>query len=78
MSPGSVTERLYFYLGEYDGSMRVHDGGGVVEEGEEIETLEVPLPVALSMIERGEIMDGKTIMLLQHAALRTRRARSGQ
>jgi nudix-type nucleoside diphosphatase (YffH/AdpP family) len=70
MSPGSVTEKLYFYLGEYDGSMRVHEGGGVAEEGEEIETLEVPLDVALQMIERGEIMDGKTIMLLQHVALK--------
>jgi nudix-type nucleoside diphosphatase (YffH/AdpP family) len=70
MSPGSVTEKLYFYLGEYDGSMRVHDGGGVVEEGEEIETIEVTLSTAMQMIARGEIMDGKTIMLLQHLALK--------
>jgi nudix-type nucleoside diphosphatase (YffH/AdpP family) len=75
MSPGSVTEKLYFYLGDYDSSMRVSDGGGVVEEGEEIETIEVPLHTAMQMIERGEIMDGKTIMLLQYAALK---ARSGQ
>ncbi|BAN26959.1 NUDIX domain-containing protein [Caballeronia insecticola] len=72
MSPGSVTEKLYFYLGEYDRSMRVSDGGGVAEEGEEIETIEVPLHTALTMIERGEIMDGKTIMLLQYAALKLR------
>ncbi|SAK58520.1 NUDIX hydrolase [Caballeronia catudaia] len=72
MSPGSVTEKLYFYLGDYDSSMRVSDGGGVLEEGEEIETLEVPLQTALRMIERGEIMDGKTIMLLQYAALKAR------
>jgi nudix-type nucleoside diphosphatase (YffH/AdpP family) len=70
MSPGSVTEKLYFYIGEYDGSMRVHDGGGIAEEGEEIETIEVPLATALQMIERGEIIDGKTIMLLQHIALK--------
>ena len=70
MSPGSVTEKLYFYLGDYDSSMRVSDGGGVEEEGEEIETIEVPLQTALQMIERGEIMDGKTIMLLQYAALK--------
>ncbi|SAK77375.1 nucleoside diphosphate pyrophosphatase [Caballeronia fortuita] len=75
MSPGSVTEKLYFYIGEYDSSMRVSDGGGVVEEGEEIETIEVPLQTAMQMIERGEIMDGKTIMLLQYAALE---ARSGE
>jgi nudix-type nucleoside diphosphatase (YffH/AdpP family) len=72
MSPGSVTEKLYFYLGEYDGSMRVNDGGGVVEEGEEIEVLEVPLSEAMKMVGRGEIMDGKTIMLLQHVALKRR------
>ena len=72
MSPGSVTEKLYFYVGDYDGSMRVSDGGGVVEEGEEIETIEVPLHTAMQMIERGEIMDGKTIMLLQYAALKAR------
>lgn len=72
MSPGSVTEKLYFYLGDYDSSMRVSDGGGVEEEGEEIETIEVPLQTALQMIERGDIMDGKTIMLLQYAALKAR------
>ncbi|KXU85318.1 GDP-mannose pyrophosphatase [Caballeronia megalochromosomata] len=75
MSPGSVTEKLYFYIGDYDSSMRVSAGGGVVEEGEEIETIEVPLQTAMQMIERGEIMDGKTIMLLQYAALK---ARSGE
>ncbi|MDR5822829.1 NUDIX domain-containing protein [Caballeronia sp. LZ043] len=75
MSPGSVTEKLYFYLGDYDSSMRVSAGGGVEEEGEEIETIEVPLAKALEMIASGEIMDGKTIMLLQYAALN---ARSGK
>lgn len=75
MSPGSVTEKLYFYIGDYDGSMRVSAGGGVEEEGEEIETIEVLLQTAMQMIERGEIMDGKTIMLLQYAALK---ARSGE
>jgi nudix-type nucleoside diphosphatase (YffH/AdpP family) len=70
MSPGSVTEKLYFYVGEYDGSMRVGDGGGVIDEGEEIEVIETPLQEAMAMIERGEIMDGKTIMLLQYLALR--------
>ncbi|SPB15234.1 nucleoside diphosphate pyrophosphatase [Caballeronia novacaledonica] len=75
MSPGSVTEKLYFYVGDYDSAMRVSEGGGVEEEGEEIETIEVPLQTAMQMIERGEIMDGKTIMLLQYAALK---ARSGE
>ncbi|OLL27740.1 GDP-mannose pyrophosphatase [Burkholderia sp. SRS-W-2-2016] len=70
MSPGSVTEKLYFFVGEYDASMRINDGGGVVDEGEDLEVLELPLHTALKMIDDGEIVDGKTIMLLQYLALR--------
>lgn len=69
MSPGSVTEKLYFYLGDYDASMRVHDGGGIEDEGEDLEVLEMPLRTALRLVQSGEIVDGKTIMLLQHLAL---------
>lgn len=69
MSPGSVTERLHFYVGEYAPSMRVGKGGGVEAEGEEIEVVELPLRTALEWIEQGRIEDGKTIMLLQYAAL---------
>ncbi|RKP53420.1 NUDIX domain-containing protein [Pararobbsia silviterrae] len=69
MSPGSVTEKLYFYVGEYDSSTRVGDGGGLEEEGEDLEVIEMPLDEAIDAIERGEIVDGKTIMLLQYAAL---------
>ncbi|WP_027482943.1 NUDIX domain-containing protein [Deinococcus pimensis] len=69
MSPGSVTEKLYFYTAEYDPDDRVTEGGGIPSEGEDIEVLDVPFTEALAMIERGEIVDGKTIMLLQHAAL---------
>ncbi|WP_322014300.1 NUDIX domain-containing protein [Paraburkholderia sp. J12] len=69
MSPGSVTEKLYFYLGDYDPRERLGPGGGVAAEGEDIEVVELPLGEALRMIERGEIVDGKTIMLLQHLAL---------
>ena len=69
MSPGSVTEILYFFVAEYSKSMKVSEGGGVVSEGEDIEVLELPFDEALAMIKRGEIVDGKTIMLLQHAAL---------
>nr|WP_241024832.1 NUDIX domain-containing protein [Paraburkholderia sp. Ac-20340] len=69
MSPGSVTEKLYFYMGEYDDSTRVGRGGGIAEEGEDLEVIEMPLTEALAAIGRGEIVDGKTIMLLQHAAL---------
>lgn len=69
MSPGSVTERLYFFVGEYFDEDKLGEGGGVEAEGEEIEVLELPLDDALAMIETGEITDGKTIMLLQYAKL---------
>jgi nudix-type nucleoside diphosphatase (YffH/AdpP family) len=69
MSPGSVTEKLHFFVAEYVDGDRATAGGGDVAEGEDIEVLEVPLASALQMIETGAIQDGKTIMLLQHAAL---------
>ena len=69
MSPGSVTEKLHFFVGEYDAAMRVGDGGGLETEGEEIAVLELPFDQAMTMIETGEIADAKTIMLLQYAAL---------
>jgi len=69
MSPGSVTERLYFFVAEYDPASRPGPGGGIAEEGEDIEVLELSMDRALAMIASGEIADGKTIMLLQYAAL---------
>ncbi|KKB64956.1 GDP-mannose pyrophosphatase [Robbsia andropogonis] len=69
MSPGSVTEKLFFFTGEYDASARVSPGGGVEAEGEDIEVIELTIDDALSAIARGQIVDGKTIMLLQHIAL---------
>lgn len=69
MSPGSVTERLHFFVGEYAPGDRTSAGGGNVEEGEDIDVLEVDIDEALAMIGSGQIRDGKTIMLLQHAAL---------
>ena len=69
MSPGSVTEKLHFFVGEYDAAMRVGDGGGLESEGEEIAVLELPFDQAMAMIATGEIADAKTIMLLQYAAL---------
>jgi GDP-mannose pyrophosphatase NudK len=69
MSPGSVTEILYFFIAEYTKEMKVADGGGLTEEQEHIEVLEIPFSKALSMIKSGEIKDAKTIMLLQYAAL---------
>jgi GDP-mannose pyrophosphatase NudK len=70
MSPGSVTEKLHFFSAEYDASSKKAAGGGDASEGEEIELLEFNLDEALEMIENGEIQDGKTIMLLQHAKLK--------
>lgn len=69
MSPGSVTEKLYFFIAEYSERDRSSNGGGVEEEGEDIEVLEWPFARALEAIKTGEIEDGKTIMLLQHLAL---------
>jgi nudix-type nucleoside diphosphatase (YffH/AdpP family) len=69
MSPGSVTEKLHFFVAEYDLQDRVSAGGGDAAEGEDIEVLELPLSSALEMIGTGAIQDGKTIMLLQYAAL---------
>ena len=67
MSPGSVTERLYFYLAEYSPTTERRGGGGIEEE--EIDVLELPFAQALAMIKTGEIQDGKTIMLLQFLRL---------
>ncbi|WP_369309043.1 GDP-mannose pyrophosphatase NudK [Providencia rettgeri] len=69
MSPGSVTEKLHFYIAEYSDNNRSNEGGGLAEEGEDIEVLEWPFPKALEAIRTGEIVDGKTIMLIQHLAL---------
>jgi nudix-type nucleoside diphosphatase (YffH/AdpP family) len=69
MSPGSVTERLHFFVGEYDPASRPGAGGGLAEEGEDIEVLELPIEQAMAMMASGEIADAKTIMLLQYAAL---------
>lgn len=69
MSPGSVTEKLYFYIAEYNDNNRSNAGSGLAEEGEDIEVLEWPFPKALEAIKTGEIVDGKTIMLIQHLAL---------
>ncbi|UYU32760.1 NUDIX domain-containing protein [Siccibacter colletis] len=69
MSPGSVTEKLHFFIARYDASQRVSDGGGMKEEGEDIDVVEMPFADALAAIGDGRIVDAKTIMLLQHLAL---------
>jgi GDP-mannose pyrophosphatase NudK len=69
MSPGSVTEILYFFVAEYSKAMKVNDGGGAADEQENIDVLEIDFKKAISMIKTGEIKDGKTIMLLQYAQI---------
>jgi len=70
MSPGSVTEILHFFVAEYASHMKISEGGGLKHEQENIEVLEVAFHTALSMIDTGEIKDGKTIILLQHLRLK--------
>lgn len=69
MSPGSVTEILYFFVGAYEDKMKISDGGGAKDESENIEVLEYPFEKALEMIANGEIKDAKTILLLQYAQI---------
>lgn len=69
MSPGSVTEKLYFFVADYTPESKLNAGGGLDSDGEDIEVLELPFETALHMIETGEICDGKTIMLLQYAQI---------
>jgi hypothetical protein len=69
MSPGSVTERLHFFVAAYNSDSKASDGGGNTAEGEDIEVLEMSIDDALAAIASGAIQDGKTIMLLQYAVL---------
>ena len=66
ISPGAVTEILHFFIGEYDEHLRTGEGGGLEEENEEIEILELTYEEAFKMVDRGEIKDGKTVILLQY------------
>ena len=68
MSPGSVTEILYFFVGEYTQDQKIHEGGGV-DEDENIEVLELDFDATFKMIASGEIKDAKTVILLQYAKL---------
>lgn len=70
MSPGSVTERIVFFVATYTPAQRTGVGGGLAEEGEDIEVLELSLDEAMARVQRGEIVDGKTVLLLQWALLR--------
>lgn len=69
MSPGSVTEIMHFFIAEYSDKMKVDEGGGLDEEQEDIEVIEMDFTHAWKMVETGELRDAKTIMLLQHLKL---------
>lgn len=69
MSPGAVTEKVFFFAAEYSDAMKISEGGGLDHEQEHIEVLELGFDQAYEMIANGEIQDGKTIMLLQYAKL---------
>ncbi len=69
MSPGSVTEIVHFFVGEYTNDMKISDGGGIDSEQENIEVIEISFEKAYQMIASGEIKDAKTIMLLQYAKI---------
>ena len=70
MSPGSVTEILYFFVAEYSKEMKVNDGGGLASEHEDIQVMEMSFEDALHKIESGEINDAKTIMLIQYLRIK--------
>lgn len=69
LSPGSVTEILYFFTAAYSSDMKVNEGGGVAHEQENIIVMEIKFADAINMIRSGEIKDAKTIMLIQHLQL---------
>lgn len=68
-TPGVVTEKLHYFIGEYNSSMKINDGGGLYDEEEEIEVLELDFNTALKMVRTGEINDAKTVILLQYAVI---------
>lgn len=69
MTPGAVTEKLYYFIAEYTDDMKVNAGGGLDEEQEDIEVLEMPFSEAVKLLNNGEIKDAKTILLLQYAII---------
>jgi GDP-mannose pyrophosphatase NudK len=69
-SPGTITEIIHFFVAEYDASMKVNEGGGLKEEHEEIEVMEITFEEAIQMMNTGEIKDAKTMILLLYAQAR--------
>ena len=69
-TPGAVTEKIHYFIGAYDATMKISEGGGLEHEAEEIEVLELPFEKALEMVENGEINDTKTVVLLQYVKIK--------
>ena len=69
-SAGSLTELIYLYVAPYTPAQKVSEGGGLKKEGEDVQVLEIPFAQAMQMLEKGEIQDAKTIILLQYAQLK--------
>ena len=68
-TPGAVTEKIHYFIAEYNDDMKISGGGGLEAEHEEIEVLEIDFETALKMVSKGEINDAKTVVLLQYAKL---------
>ncbi|MDP5081007.1 MAG: NUDIX domain-containing protein [Winogradskyella sp.] len=68
-SPGALTEKMFLFVASYNDAMKANDGGGLESENEDIEVLEMPFTEAIEMMNKGEIIDAKTIMLLQYAQI---------
>ena len=68
-TPGAVTEKIHYFIAEYNDDMKISAGGGLEEEHEEIEVLEINFETALTMVSKGEIKDAKTVVLLQYVKL---------
>ncbi len=68
-TPGAVTEKIYYFIAEYSNEMKISEGGGLEEETEEIEVLELDFEKAIEMVSTGEICDAKSIILLQYAQI---------
>jgi nudix-type nucleoside diphosphatase (YffH/AdpP family) len=69
MTPASVTEYVYFFIGFYASNMKVNEGGGKEEEGEDIELIEISGEEARQLLTSGQLRDVKTILLLQNAII---------
>jgi hypothetical protein len=74
VSPATIMEKVVFFTCAYSPANKVSDGGGLKEEGEDIDVIETPLEEAAAMIATGQIVDAKTIVLVQYLSNRNQDA----